>query len=87
LKNEVSKAFGALREPVKKLGQVGMATGRFIANNHQSLSMLAHAVGDASGNPTLKGIGNAAMIGSAIASACGYGKDYVSGGGQNWRLS
>jgi hypothetical protein len=54
----------------KKLGDtsksVGLGIGRFVAQNHQPLAMLAKSVGDASGNPLLRAAGNLAM------SASGY---------------
>jgi hypothetical protein len=79
-KQGVSKVIGAVREPLRKLGQIGVGVARFGIQNHQGLAMLAHGVGEASGNPTLKNIGNAALLGSGVLSGLKVGRDYMNYG-------
>lgn len=43
---------------------VGLGIGRFVAQHHAPLAMLAKSVGDASGNPILQTAGNLAMAAS-----------------------
>lgn len=46
----VVKTVGALKEPVRRLGQIGYNVGRFAVQNHSTLVPLIHAVSMASGN-------------------------------------
>ena len=79
------RGIGNLAHGVRRVADftkpIAMGVGRFVADNHQPLSMLAHGIGEATGNPVMKGIGNAALIGSGLASAAGIGKDYIGMGG------
>jgi hypothetical protein len=79
----VQRRVGQLAHGVRRVGEflkpAGAAFGkaaRFVADHHQPLALLAKGVGDASGNTTLQNIGNAAVIGSSLATARGFGKDY-----------
>jgi hypothetical protein len=76
--------FGNLGNTVRRVAEWGKPVGklignagRFIMDAHQPLSMLAHGLGEATGNQTMKNIGTAAMIGSGLASAAGIGTDYL----------
>lgn len=77
-KQGAGKVIGAVREPIRKLGQVGLGAAKWGIQNHQSLALLAHGAGEASGNPTLKNIGNAALMGSGALTGLGVGKDYMN---------
>lgn len=46
------KAIGALKEPVRRLGQIGYNVGKFAVQNHATLAPLLHGVAMASGNET-----------------------------------
>jgi hypothetical protein len=52
----VMKAFGAVKEPLRRLGQVGYNVGRFAVQNHATLAPLIHGVAMASGNQTAQKI-------------------------------
>lgn len=73
------RVFGSIGHVAKRVGQIGLATGKFIAANHQPLAMLAHGLGEATGHPVMKNIGTAAMIGSGMLAASGVGHNYVGG--------
>jgi hypothetical protein len=80
--SSVGKRFvGSIGETVRKMsdtvGKVVRGVGNFVVENHQPISMLTRAVGDASGNDTMKSVGNAAMAGSAYLTTKGVGKDYT----------
>lgn len=64
----VVKAFGAMREPVRRLGQVGYAVGKFAVQNHATLAPLLHGVAVASGNETAQKITGGIMALSKTAS-------------------
>jgi hypothetical protein len=75
------RMFGTVGQTLRKFadttGQVVRKVGRFIVDNHQPISMLTRAVGDATGNQTLQNFGSAAMAGSAYLTTKGVGKDYT----------
>lgn len=73
---QVAHGVRRVGEFVKPAGAVLGKAARFVAQNHQPLALLAKGIGDASGNTTLQNIGNAAVIGSSLATARGIGKDY-----------
>jgi hypothetical protein len=50
----IRKAFGAIGPVVKKFGD-------FVSRNHMGIASVAKAVGDASGNPTMKMLGDVAL--------------------------
>lgn len=50
------KVIGSLKEPVKKLGQVGYNVGKFAVQNHATLAPLLHGVAMASGNQSAQKI-------------------------------
>lgn len=64
----VIKTIGALREPVRKLGQIGYNIGKFAAQNHQHLVPLIHGVAVASQNPTAQKITGGLLALSKAAS-------------------
>jgi hypothetical protein len=71
------KILGVVGGVIRRVGSFGIGAARFVGANHQPISMLLHGLGEASGNPTLKNIGSAALIGSGLLGAAGIGKDYV----------
>ena len=77
IKSGVGKFVGAVREPLKRVGQIGAAVGRFAFDHHQPISMMLHGAGEMSGNRTLQNIGGAALMGSGALTTLGYGKDYA----------
>lgn len=92
--NFARKAIGSTSGIVKTLGdftgragKIIGATDNFVKQYHQPIALMSHAIGEASGNPTLKGIGNMALMGSAAASALNIGKDYIGSGGPAARVS
>ncbi len=48
----VMKTVGALKEPLRRIGQVGYAVGKYAIDNHATLAPLIHSVAMASGNQT-----------------------------------
>ena len=52
----VIKTFGSLREPIRRIGQVGLNVGKWVVNNHATLAPLIHGVAMASGNQTAQKI-------------------------------
>jgi hypothetical protein len=91
----IVKVVGAMREPVRRLGQVGYAIGKFAVDNHATLAPLLHGVAVASGNQTAQKISGGLLALSKtatmrqnlnadnkkIASATGYGVyDHSKGG-------
>jgi hypothetical protein len=77
----ISRTVGQIAHGVRRVADVTkpvvMGAARFVRDHHQPLAMLAHGVGEATGHPALKNLGNAAMIGSGLASAAGIGRDYI----------
>ena len=63
------KAIGHIGNAIKTIGSV-------VKQHHQPLSLMAKAVGDASGVPLLQNIGNTALAASGLATMKGVGKDY-----------
>jgi hypothetical protein len=70
-------AGGVVRKLADTTSQVVRKVGNFAISNHQGLGLLAKGIGDASGNETLKKVGDAAMIGSAYLTTQGIGHDYT----------
>jgi hypothetical protein len=52
----IAKAFGVVKEPLRRLGQVGYNVGRFAVQNHSTLAPLLHGIATASGNETARKI-------------------------------
>jgi hypothetical protein len=75
------RMFGTVGQTLRKFadttGQVVRKVGNFVVDNHQPISMLPRAVGDATSNETLKNVGSAAMATSAYLTTKGVGKDYT----------
>lgn len=44
------KAVGAMKEPIRRLGQIGYNVGKFAVQNHATLVPLLHGVAMASGH-------------------------------------
>lgn len=44
------KAVGSLKEPLRRIGQIGYNVGKFAVQNHATLTPLLHGVAMASGN-------------------------------------
>jgi hypothetical protein len=64
----VVKTVGALKEPVRKIGQIGYKVGKFAVDNHQYLAPLIHGVAMASGNETAQKITGGILALSKTAS-------------------
>jgi hypothetical protein len=62
------KAFGAVKEPLRRLGQVGYNVGKWAVNNHSTLVPLIHGVSMASGNETAQKITGGLLALSKTAS-------------------
>ncbi|DAC81543.1 TPA_asm: hypothetical protein [Coelastrella green algae MELD virus] len=71
----IHKAFGRVGHVLKRIGQAGI---NFVRTEHQPLAMLAHGIGEASGHPALKRMGDFAMMGSSLATLKGHGKNYFA---------
>ena len=83
VKSGFQRAVGVLREPVRRIGQFASATGRvlgsvgsFVAEHHQPLALALKGAADMSGNATFKNIADMGLMGSAVATGLGIGKDY-----------
>lgn len=79
----LGRVVGAVQHGVRRVGETlkpvgaALATGaRWAVQHHQPISALIKAAGDASGNPTMQNIGNAAFAASALATGYGAGRDY-----------
>lgn len=46
----INKLFGILKEPVRRIGQIGLKVAKFGLANHQHIMPLLHGVSMASGN-------------------------------------
>jgi hypothetical protein len=65
------RVFGVLKEPLRKLGQ-------FAVEHHQPISALINAATSQSDNPYVKALGSGAVLGSALATRAGIGRNYAS---------
>ena len=66
--NVASKAFGAMKEPLKRVGQFAVQAGKFSMDNHQYIAPLLHGVAMASGNPVAQKISAGLLSASQMAS-------------------
>jgi hypothetical protein len=77
------RMFGTVGQTLRKFadttGRVVRKVGNFVVDNHQGIGLLTKGIGEASGNETLKKVGDAAMLGSAYLTTKGIGKDYWIG--------
>lgn len=64
----IKKLLGVIKEPLKKIGQVGLKVGRFALQNHQYIAPLLHGVSMASGNETAQKISGGLLAMSQMAS-------------------
>jgi hypothetical protein len=64
----VIKTFGSLREPVKKIAQVGYNVGKWAVNNHSTIVPLLHGVSMLSGNQKAQQITGGLLALSKTAS-------------------
>lgn len=64
----INKLLGAIKEPLKRIGQVGLKVGRFALQNHQYIAPLLHGVSMASGNETAQKITGGLLSLSNMAS-------------------
>lgn len=71
LKQGAGRVFGAIKDPLRKLGQ-------FALTHHQPISALINAATSQSENPYVKALGSGAVLGSALATRAGIGKNYAS---------
>lgn len=63
----IAKTVGALREPVRRLGQIGYSVGKFALQNHETLAPLLHGVAMASGNQTAQKVTGGLLALSGMA--------------------
>jgi hypothetical protein len=61
------KVVGSLKEPIRKLGQIGYNVGKFAVQNHEHISPLLHGVAMASGNQTAQKITGGLLALSGMA--------------------
>lgn len=66
--NGVLKGFGMIKEPLRRLGQVGYNVGKFAVQNHSTLVPLIHGVAVASGNETAQKITGGLLAVSKMAT-------------------
>lgn len=71
IKGVAGRVLGATGTVVRKLAGV-------IKEHHQPISALVNAATSQSENPYVKAIGSAAVLGSALATRAGVGKNYAS---------
>jgi hypothetical protein len=64
----VVKTVGNLREPVRRLGQIGYKVGKFAVDNHATLAPLLHGVSMMTGNETAQKITGGILALSKSAS-------------------
>lgn len=64
----VIKTIGAIKEPIRRLGQVGYQVGKFAVQNHATLAPLIHGVAQMSGNKTAQQITGGLLALSQSAS-------------------
>ena len=64
----VMKTVGALKEPLRRIGQVGYAVGKYAIDNHATLAPLIHGVAVMSGNTQAQRITGGIMALSKTAS-------------------
>lgn len=63
----IMKTVGTLKEPVRKLGQIGYAAGKFAVQNHATIAPLLHGVAQMSGNKTAQQITGGLLALSGMA--------------------
>lgn len=64
----INKLFGIIKEPLKRIGQIGLKVARFGLQNHQYITPLLHGVSMASGNETAQKITGGLLSLSNMAS-------------------
>lgn len=69
--NGARKVWGIVREPLRRLGS-------FALDNHQPLAVLTNAITSQSDNPYVRALGSGAVMGSALLSQKGFGKNYFN---------
>ena len=70
LGNVAGRVLGAVKGPLRKLGQ-------FATANHQPIAMLLNQATQTSDNPYVRMIGTGAIAGSALATRVGIGNNYL----------
>lgn len=63
----VMKGIGMLKEPIRRLGQIGYAAGKFALQNHETLAPILHGIAQMSGNKTAQQITGGLMAVSGMA--------------------
>lgn len=66
--NVAMKTMGALREPLKRLGQIGYNVGKFAIQNHATIAPLLHGVAVLSGNENAQKITGGLLSVSKMAT-------------------
>jgi hypothetical protein len=80
----LGSVWSAIKRGIGHVGNVAKTIGNFVSTHHQPLSLVAKAVGDASGVPLLQNIGNTAAAMSGLATMRNIGKDYGVRTGQKF---
>jgi hypothetical protein len=71
IKQGAGRVVGLIKEPLRRIGS-------FVAQHHQPISALVNAVASQSENPYIKALGSGAVLGSALATRAGVGRNYAS---------
>jgi hypothetical protein len=76
LGNFLSRVKGIAQKALGATGTVLRKIGSFAVQHHQPISALVNAATSSSENPYVKALGSAAVLGSALATRAGVGKNY-----------
>lgn len=64
----INKLFGIIKEPLKKIGAIGLRVAKFGIQNHQYIAPLLHSVSMASGNQQAQKISGGLLALSQMAT-------------------
>lgn len=64
----IKKLFGVIKQPLRRIGEIGLKVGRFGLANHQHITPLLHSVAMASGNTDAQKISGGLLALSQMAS-------------------
>jgi hypothetical protein len=62
------RAFGAVKEPLRKLGQIGYNVGKYAVRHHDTLTPLLHGLAMASGNESAQKVSGGLLALSKTAT-------------------
>jgi hypothetical protein len=77
LGNFLNRVKGIAQKALGATGTVLRKVGSFVKEHHQPISALVNAATSSSENPYVKALGSAAVLGSALATRAGVGKNYT----------